>query len=200
MKVPSHRRKLIQGTLAAPLVLTVGRAGATPRTTFAACLTESEHRPEPEPFVEEPDEVFRISREVYEIRRNNRDGEERGPDEPGGREQEERGPKKREDPFAFNEKGRKDDGNKKYVYGWDNQTLYRIDGSRLVPQHLDFSHAKFELRPTGKKVDLLAYLDDDGEVVGLAPQRDGGQWTTRRCYDSIMSNLGDESRRHRWWG
>jgi hypothetical protein len=213
----TRRRKLIQGSLAAPLVLTVGRAGANARTTFAACLTESEHRPEPEHFVEEPDEIFRISRDVYEIRRRDEDGGHKGPGKPdkpdrpdkpdkpdkrGGRGREER----EEDSLALDERGPKDRDNQ-YVLGLDNQTLYRIDGSRLVPQHLDFSHASFgrssdfDLRPTGKKVDILAYLDDNGEVVGLAPQRSGGQWTTKRCYDSIMSNLGDESpRRHSWWG
>ena len=187
-----RRRKLIQGSLAAPLVLTVGRAGATSRTTFSACLTDSEHLPEPEHLVEEPDEVFRISRDVFERRRRDDESGHKESGKSNGRGPEEQGPKESNDQFIF---------------GWDNETLYRIDGSHLVPHHVDLSHASFgrsledEFRRTGKKVDILAYLDDNGEVTGLAPERNGGQWTTKRCYASIVgTNDEDAPRQFRWWG
>jgi hypothetical protein len=186
------RRRLIKGSLAAPLVLTVGTAGANGRTTFSACLAQSEHLPEPEQVIEEPDEVFRISRDVYELHGQDREGVGKGSDKADGRGRDERGPKK---------------SNDRYILGWDNQTLYRIDESRLVPQHVDFSRTGFgrsldgELRRTGKKIDVLAYLDDNGEIIGIAPQRNGGQWTTKRCYNSIVSvNEDDAPRRFRWSG
>lgn len=195
------RRKVIKGTLAAPLVLTVGKAGATPRTTFSACLTESENRPEPFHAVVEEDEAFRVTRDVFEMHhRDGREGDKPDkPDESGGREKGK--PKKSQEPvgWAHGNPNKTDD---LYVLGWDNETMYRIEDARLVPHHTGFGGSfDVEFRPTGKKVDILAYLDDTGEVVGIAPQRNGGQWTTKRCYASIVGiHEDDTTQRHRWWG
>jgi hypothetical protein len=170
------RRKLIQGTLAAPLVLTVSKAGAASRTTFSACLANSELRPEPAAVVSSGDEAFRITRDVYELYR------------PGKRD---------------NEVAKKVEG--QYVLGWDNRTFYRIDGGRLAAQH--DNSATFmaggldvEMRRTGRKVHLLAYLDDTGNVVGLAPQKNGGSWCMKSCYASLvgMSKQASSGWRRFW--
>jgi len=195
------RRRLIKGSVAAPLVLTVGKAGANARTTFSACLTNSEHQPEPTQVITEQDEAFRVSRDVYELNsRGGRDGEKPPkPEVSGGRDT---GKSKAPEDRWSRDNGKLGKPEAQYVLGWDNRTVYRIDGSRLVPQQLGFGRSfELDFRPNGKKVDLLAYLDDNGEVVGLAPERNGGQWTTKRCYDSIMSVQGDTTRRRsRWWG
>jgi len=158
------RRKLIKGTVAAPLVLTVSRAGAgvTSRTTFSACLANAEAQPEPRHVVAEPDEAFRVSRDVYEVYRGGNKGR-----------------------FGPNK------GEGKYVLGWDDQTLYRIDGSRLVTANEKSGGAMMrthdmQLQPTGKKVDLLAYVDEKGKVLGIAPEPNGGQWCMKSCYSSIV--------------
>jgi len=199
----TRRRKLIQGSLAAPLVLTIGRAGANARTTFSACLNESAHQPEPVHAVVEEDEAFRITRDVYEIHRRDGQGGDnpRKPDDIGRRDGEKptRSYNQGQGGWGSGNPGKAED---LYIMGWNDETLYRIDGSRLVPQQVGFGRSfEFELRPTGKKVDILAYLNDNGEVVGIAPQRNGGEWTTKRCYASIVGTQGDdEPRRYRWWG
>jgi hypothetical protein len=199
----TRRRKLIQGSLAAPLVLTIGRAGANARTTFSACLNESAQQPEPVHAVVEEDEAFRITRDVYEIHRRDGQGGDnpRKPDDIGRRDGEKptRSYDQGQGGWGSGNPGKAQD---LYIMGWNDETLYRIDGSRLVPQQVGFGRSfEFELRPTGKKVDILAYLDDNGEVVGIAPQRNGGEWTTKRCYASIVGTQGDdEPRRYRWWG
>ena len=197
----TRRRKLIQGSLAAPLVLTIGRAGANARTTFSACLNESAQQPEPVHAVVEEDEAFRITRDVYEIHRRDGQGGDnpRKPDDTGRRDGEKPTRSYDQGGWGSGNPGKAED---LYIMGWNDETLYRIDGSRLVPQQVGFGRSfEFELRPTGKKVDILAYLDDNGEVVGIAPQRNGGEWTTKRCYASIVGTQGDdEPRRYRWWG
>jgi hypothetical protein len=200
VNVPNRRRKVIQGSLAAPLVLTVGRASANARTSFAACLAQSENQLEPVHAAVEEDEAFRITRDVYEIHRHAQGGDNTGKPEELWRRNEDK-PKKRDDPVGLGS-GNPNKTEDLYILGWNDETLYRIDGSRLVPQQVGFGRSfDFELRPTGKKVDILAYLDDNGDVVGIAPQRNGGQWTTRRCYESIVSTQeNDAPRRYRWWG
>lgn len=167
----SLRRKLIKGTVAAPLVLTVSRAGAgsTSRTTFSGCLTNTEGRPEPMHVVAEPDEAFRVSRDVYEVYRGgNKDGL----------------------------RPNKLDG--KYVLGWDDRTLYRIDEPRLVSQFGGRSGGAvarthdMQLQPTGKKVELLAYVDEHGNVLGIAPESNGGTWCYKSCYSSVVGMTKEE--------
>ena len=77
------------------------------------------------------------------------------------------------------------------VLGWDNQTLYRIDGTRLVSQYEKSGGAMMrthdmQLQPTGKKVELLAYVDEHGNVLGLAPESNGGTWCYKSCYSSVV--------------
>lgn len=154
------RRKLIQGSLSAPLVLTVSK-GAVARTTFSACLANNALRPEPPAAVTAPDEAFRVTREVFEVyRRGVRDND-----------------------------AKKVEG--QYVLGWDNKTLYRIDTGGLVRQYDNaaaFSADGFnvQMRPTGRKLQILAYLDETGNVVGLAPQKNGGTWATKSCCASVI--------------
>jgi hypothetical protein len=164
------RRKLIKGSLAAPLVLTVGKAGASSRTTFTgSCAASTELKPEPRAAVAQPDEAFRVTREVYEIYRR---------------------------PDRDNARSQKVDG--EYVLGWDNQSLYRIDGAGMARQY-DNSPGfvarglDVEMRRTGRSVEVLAYLDENGNVIGLAPQRNGGTWTMKSCYASFVGMPRDNT-------
>jgi hypothetical protein len=135
----TRRRKLIQGSLAAPLVLTIGRAGANARTTFSACLNESAHQPEPVHAVVEEDEAFRITRDVYEIHRRDGQGGDnpRKPDDIGRRDGEKptRSYNQGQGGWGSGNPGKAED---LYIMGWNDETLYRIDGSRLVPQQVGF--------------------------------------------------------------
>jgi len=176
----SLRRRLIKGTVAAPLVLTVSRAsaGSVSRTTFSGCLVNTDGKPQPRHVVAEPDEVFRISRDVYEVHRGDNKGRRFGPNKGEGR----------------------------YVLGWDDQTLYRIDGDRLVSQYEKSGGAMMRthdmhLQPTGKKVELLAYVDEHGNVLGLAPEPNGGSWCYKSCYASVVGMPKDDKPRwFRRWG
>lgn len=164
------RRKLITGSLSAPLVLTVGKAHAVvARGTYMSCLSKSAMQPEPLPAVAHPDEALRVTRDVYEIHQS-------GP----GRRQKLEG---------------------RYIVGWDNETVFRLDGDGLSApmSRMGGLHARspdLELRVQGK-VELLAYLDDHGNVVGFAPQSNGGLWTMKSCY---MSFAGHVAQPKRWWG
>lgn len=157
----SLRRKLIKGSLSAPLVLTVGKAHAVAaRTSFEGCFANNDLKPQPLQAVTEPDEVVRVTREVHEVWQL---------------------------PTLDNTRPQQVEG--QFVYGWDNQTLYRIDGARLTPQYdnLPGFLGNVQVRGTGRHVELLAYMDENGTIIGLAPQANGGDWAMKSCYASLIA-------------
>lgn len=166
----SLRRKIIKGSLSAPLVLTVGRAHATvAQTTFGACRAKTALEPQPAAAVGKPDNAMRVTRDVFEATRVTN--------------------------------GRRERLQGRYVVGFDNQTLYRLDGDGVAPpmsraNGLDARALDVELAKSGK-VEVLAYLDGKGNVVGIAPQPNNGFWTTKSCYASFM---GMPKEPRRWWG
>ena len=169
MKDETPRRKLIKTSLTAPLVLTAGKAGAVARTSFTACLTRNINERPPWVAVAQPDEALRVSRDVFEVQRVS-----------GGRREALTG---------------------RYVVGWDNESVFRLEAEGMAPRltPVPGMHARstdYEMRQVGK-VELLAYLDDQGTVVGMAPQANGGRWATRACYESIISQRPGT---RRWWG
>lgn len=162
------RRKFVKTSLSAPLVLTAGKAGAVARTTFTACLTRTVNERPPLPVASQPDEALRVSRDLYEV---------------------------------FRTSGKREALPGRYFVGWDNESVFRLDTEGIAPRltPVPGMHARspeYEMRQTGK-VELLAYLDDQGTVVGIAPQANGGQWTTRTCYESIIAQRPGT---RRWWG
>ncbi len=168
---PALRRKLLKGSLSAPLVLTVGKAGAAARTTFTACLRNNEMQPEPPLAVSEPDEALRVTRDVFELHRV---GTARVPERLEGR----------------------------YILGWDNEAVYRLDEDGGIVRALSRVHDLNGRQPglTMRKqgtIDVLAYLDDEGNVVGIAPQPNGGTWAMKSCYASIV---GRPATPKRGWG
>jgi hypothetical protein len=62
------RRKLLQGSLAAPLVLTVASPSALAATSFGACIARIADQPQPGPdriWSIEPDDMFRRQETIY---------------------------------------------------------------------------------------------------------------------------------------
>ncbi len=59
------RRKLIRGSLSAPLVLTVASPGALARTSFGACLTRTQVPDNLALFAEQQDGFLRTAVQVY---------------------------------------------------------------------------------------------------------------------------------------
>ena len=69
MENPPVRRKLLRGSLAAPLVLTVASPSALARTSFMDCIARVANVPQPSmsiAFVSSPDGWYRTEVSIYE--------------------------------------------------------------------------------------------------------------------------------------
>jgi hypothetical protein len=155
------RRKLVKGSLAAPLVMTVSKA-AIARTSIEACMDNPVVAPD---AVAERDSAMRVARDVYEIREG-------------------------ETSLRGGSTLKKLDG--EYILGFDEQTLYRLDRngdsiSLTLVETLDFRSTRLFKRQKGQ-IYVLAYFDDKGAVVGLAPDANGGIAATTSCYCSVFPN------------
>lgn len=160
----SLRRKLLKGSLSAPLVLTVGTAGAQAQTSVTTCLQRGIPGQEPLQVVAYRDELFRVTRDVYDVYRT--------------------------------VGARRDKIEGRFILSWDNQTLYRLDmsgGQARLPRYSGITRTPdMELRPMGR-VEVLAYVNDQGEVVGIAPQANNGRWAVTSC---VASAVGAREMRH----
>jgi len=62
------RRKLLRGSLAAPVVLTVASPSALARTSFLACIERGANAPRPNPFTTSGDSMYRRSVPAYSFK------------------------------------------------------------------------------------------------------------------------------------
>lgn len=160
------RRKLLKGTLSAPLVMTVTPVLGAARTTFMACVDRSAAKPvgsiAPNPGAY-ADEWLRVDLDIFEVSLPNGKGEQ------------------------VVQAGR-------YFIGPDKVSMYRLADVRpeSVPatlvQQFNVSTAGLQRRPVDRRM-ALAYVDRDGRVVGYAWQPRGGSQITASCYASVMGGL-----------
>jgi hypothetical protein len=160
------RRKLLKGTLSAPLVMTVSPVLGAARTTFMACVDSSKSKPVssvvPVGSISQ-DEWLRVDLDILEVRIPNGNGE------------------------LVMQPG-------KYFVGPDKTAMYKLADVRpeSVPATVvrEFHAFTPGIRTrTVEKRRALAYVDRQGEIVGYAWQPRGGSHITASCYASVIGGL-----------
>jgi hypothetical protein len=171
-KPPITRRRLLQGTLGAPLVMTVTPVLGVARTTFMACLNKSEGQPEGATAPLEgalPDEWLRVDLDIVEV-------------------------------TVLNERGAAVPQPGRYFVGPDRVAMYRLDDVRpeAAPATLvnGFNAHTYGMQTrTVERRRALAHVDEHGNLVGYAWQPRGGSRITASCYASIIARGFGEGRR-----
>lgn len=162
-----NRRKLLRGTLSAPLVMTVTPVLGQARTTFMACVDNAAIKPVSSVAPAEsafPDEWLRLDLEILEVKVPNEKGE------------------------LVAQEGR-------YFVGPDRTTMYRLadvrpESAPATVVHRFHAHTMGMQTRTIERRRALAYVDRDGSVVGYAWQPRGGAHITASCYASVLGGLG----------
>jgi hypothetical protein len=161
------RRKLLKGTLTAPLVMTVSPVLGAARTTFMACVDNAAAKPvssvAPVAGIN-PDEWLRIDLDILQV--TLADGKGQPVVQPG-----------------------------RFFVGPDKVSMFRLADIR--PESMPATPVReFNLGTPGmqtrtiEKRRALAYVDREGSVVGYAWQPRGGAHITASCYASVIGGLG----------
>ena len=155
------RRRLLKGSLAAPLVLTVRPASATAITSAAACfdrcgIIAQEKRPPKLAAVMHTDEWMRVECDVFRL-----------------------APAMGKDHYSG-----------KYFLGFDRHTYWRLDDRNpyhgaAQPSH--YTKGSCYAEKTGQKVYGIAYVDKSGTIKGFAwDNHHHGTPVTWSCYTSAI--------------
>ena len=160
------RRKLLTGTLSAPLVMTVTPVLAAARTTFMACVDNAAGEPvsavAPVASIR-PDEWLRVDLDIFQVMLPNGKGELTL--QPG-----------------------------KYFIGPDKATMYRLADVRpesapaTIAQQFTLNTPGLQKRAVERRR-ALAYVDGSGNIVGYAWEPRGGAHITASCYASVIGGL-----------
>jgi hypothetical protein len=155
------RRRLLKGSLAAPVVLTVRPASATALTSATACLhrcevAAQEKRPPKMSSAAHSDEWMRV--EVEECRLAPAAG--------------------------------KDFYNGKYFLGFDKHTYWRLDDRSPYAwpaRPSSYTKGSCYAEKTGVRMHGIAYIDRSGKVAGFAwENQNHGSPVTWSCYTSAI--------------
>lgn len=158
----SIRRKLVKTAVSAPLVMTVPSAMGTSRTTFTACLANAALKPDPSPMLTKIlDEVLRVAVDIYEC-------------------------------SLVDDKGNLKKLPGQYFVGFDKVSMWRMPDKSsktgLPTLVTDFNANTLGLRRSRvDRINATAYVSEHGQIVGYGPQKNGGQWTTKSCYTSVIA-------------
>lgn len=159
------RRKLLKGTLSAPVVMTVTPVLGAARTTFMACADNAALRPVSSKLPSagfSADEWLRVDLDIFEV--------------------------------ALPEKDKLVVQPGRYFIGPDKVAMYRLADTRPESSPATLVQ-KFNVHTLGlqkrviEKRRALAYVDRNGNVVGYAWQPRGGAQITASCYASVMGGL-----------
>ena len=167
------RRRLLQGSLSAPLVMTVTSAVGAGRTTFTACLDNARLQPKPYRVMARSnygsDDWLRVQVDVLEVSFS--DGDGKMIKQPG-----------------------------KYFVGPDKSTLYKLAESRSETTPPTIA-TKFNAYTPGMQKQVvekryaLAFADNHGKVVGYGWQDNGGAHCKKSCFSSVVARVADRRRR-----
>lgn len=167
------RRRLLQGSLSAPLVMTVTSAAGAGRTTFTACLDNARLQPKPYRVLARAaygaDDWLRVQVDVYEVAFS--DGNGRMVKVPG-----------------------------KYFVGPDKNTMFKLAENRSETTPPTIA-TKFNVHTPGMQKQVvekrfaLAYADERGKVVGYGWQDNGGTHCKKSCFSSVIARVGERRRR-----
>lgn len=167
------RRKLLRGSLSAPLVMTVTSAAGASRTTFTACLDNARLQPKPNRILARShfgaDDWLRVQVDVFEVHMPDSDG-----------------------------KMRKVPG--RYFVGPDKNTMYKLaeQRSETTPPTVATrftAHTPGVQKQLVEKRFALAYADRNGKVVGYGWQDNGGAHCKKSCFSSVVARAADRRRR-----
>jgi hypothetical protein len=158
----NDRRKLLLGSAAVPLILTVRPAAAHANKSIAVCMEKDRNKPKPHRILESkdhPDQWMRKRVDVYELARWDND-----------------------------KKKWKTLEDRRFIHGTDGQTYWELD--RYNPYTADARPTSMRRGHsiTERKLDerlALAYLDHDGEVTGYGWEPKGGYHCTKSCWQSL---------------
>lgn len=160
------RRKLLKGTLSAPVVMTVTPVLGAARTTFMACVDNAAAKPVSSvaPLAEAmPDEWLRVDLDILQVTMPDAQGKPAF--QPG-----------------------------KYFIGPDKVSMYRLADTR--PESAPATLVRqFNVGTPGMQAltierrRALAYVDRQGNVVGYAWQPRGGAHITASCYASVIGGF-----------
>lgn len=161
------RRKLLKGTLSAPVVMTVSPVLGAARTTFMACVDNAAARPVSSvaPIASiSPDEWLRVDLDILQV-------------------------------TVMDAKGQPAVQPGRFFVGPDKVSMYRLadirpETSPATPvREFNVGTPGLQTR-TIEKRRALAYVDRQGNVVGYAWQPRGGAQITASCYASVMGGFG----------
>jgi hypothetical protein len=161
------RRKLLKGTLSAPVVMTVSPVLGAARTTFMACVDNAAAKPVSSvaPVAAmSPDEWLRVDLDILQVTLPDAKGQPAV--QPG-----------------------------RFFVGPDKVSMYRLaeirpESSPATPvREFNLGTPGMQTR-TVEKRRALAYVDRQGNVVGYAWQPRGGAHITASCYASVIGGVG----------
>ena len=164
------RRKLVLGSAAVPLILTVRPAAAYARTSIGACLERDARRDKPYDVLAnpgQPDEWMRIRADVFRL-------------------------------AVWDEHKRewKTLENRQFILGFDRSTYWELDRHRPYSAPASPSSMSKGMGVKESKIDerlALAYLGPEGEVRGYGWEARGGTHCTKSCWASLAPGSGSSS-------
>jgi hypothetical protein len=160
------RRKLLGGTVAAPLVMTVTPVLGQARTTFMACIDNAAARPVGLVAPLEhatADEWLRVDLDILEVKLLKEDG------------------------TLVTQPGR-------FFVGPDGVSVFRLaeprpESAPATPVREFSAFTPGMQKRTVEKRRALAFVDKNGGVIGYAWQPRGGAHITASCYASVIGGL-----------
>jgi hypothetical protein len=167
------RRRLVQGSLSAPLVMTVTAAAGAGRTSFTACLDNARTTPRPHRVLARhhhgADDWLRVQVEVYEVSLPTGDG------------------------GMVKQSG-------KYFIGPDKVTMFQLaehqsESIPAKPVHKFNAHTLGVNRQLVEKRYALAFADKQGKIIGFGWQDNGGIHCKKSCFSSVVARVADRRRR-----
>lgn len=169
LKHSSVRRRLVKGSLSAPLVMTVTSVNA--RTSFTACLSNEATQPKPykvlAPRYGSQDDYLRVSIDIYKVR--------------------------------LPSQGTLVEQDGLYFIGPDRRTFFKLASHNpestpaTIVTNFNANTPGLQ-RSIVDRRNALAFVRDDGEIVGFGWQDNGGKHCKKSCYSSVIAQAG----RRRW--
>ncbi|MCX7893886.1 MAG: hypothetical protein N2544_16150 [Burkholderiales bacterium] len=156
------RRKLIKATAAAPLVLTVPKAGAWAITSATACLRTDADKPDPYDILRstsaEPDGWMRSTEKIYRL--------------------------KEYSAGQWRDRGL-------HILGTDNRTYWKLDPSNPYSSPASptaYYSGQSGLQATVEdQKNVMLYMDDNCNVVGKHWDKNYGKHVTKSCWASVKA-------------
>ena len=190
------RRKLLRGSLSAPLVLTVASPSALARTTFEACIARAVGQAGPPYLVNADDGFFRKAVPVYRCVPDQDSVRVLTDDDCDG---ERKNKKKRDSVSVLNTKDDDDDDECKkkktkrerdgekwrdVSFVEENGVFHRLPGLKSIG--MSEIPEGYKMEETGSTAGQLVFFNSDGEVVGSGLSNWGnGTPVTHSCWASF---------------